>query len=157
MLHRRKFFQGRSIRGSDVKDISWFEPGGQEMSDAAWNAGYVKCLGVRLAGDLIGDLDERGEQITGDTLLILLNAHHEELPFCLPATISGQQWELLIDTTHAGAVTGQFESEHRYPLKGRSLAVFRTAAIEKAATEVVVETPVDLSPEPAAAEKEEAQ
>src|SRR5256714_3731487 len=72
VLHRRKFFLGRKIRGSDVKDISWFEPSGQEMSDAAWDAGYVKCLGVRLAGDLTGDIDERGEPIKGDTLLILL-------------------------------------------------------------------------------------
>src|SRR5206468_8259454 len=75
VLHRRKFFQGRAIRGTDIKDISWFEPSGQEMSDDAWNAGFVKCLGVRLAGDLIGDVDERGEPIKGDTLLILLNAH----------------------------------------------------------------------------------
>ena len=45
------------------------------MSDEDWNAGFVKCLGVRLAGDLIDDVDERGEPIVGDTLLLLLNAH----------------------------------------------------------------------------------
>ena len=54
------------------------------MTDEAWNAGFVKCLGVRLAGDLIGDVDEHGEPIVGDTLLILLNAHHEPIPFTLP-------------------------------------------------------------------------
>ena len=84
-----KFFHGRAIRGSDIKDISWFEPSGKEMSDEAWNAGFVKCLGVRLAGDLIGDVDERGEPIVGDTLLLLLNAHHEPIPFTLPATQAG--------------------------------------------------------------------
>ena len=26
VLRRRKFFQGRRIRGSDVKDITWFRP-----------------------------------------------------------------------------------------------------------------------------------
>ena len=56
VFQRRKFFHGRPIRGSDIKDLSWFGPDGQEMSDEAWNAGYVKCLGVRLAGDEIGDL-----------------------------------------------------------------------------------------------------
>ena len=61
-------------------------PSGEEMTDEAWNAGFVKCLGVRLAGDLIGDVDERGEPIVGDTLLLLLNAHHEPIPFTLPAT-----------------------------------------------------------------------
>ena len=75
VFQRRKFFQGRAIRGSDIKDISFFSPSGQEMSDEDWNAGFVKCLGVRLAGDLIDDVDERGEPIVGETLLILLNAH----------------------------------------------------------------------------------
>jgi isoamylase len=37
VLQRRKFFVGRPIRGSDIKDISFFEPSGREMSDAAWN------------------------------------------------------------------------------------------------------------------------
>ena len=36
------------------------------MSDEDWNAGFVKCLGVRLAGDLISDVDERGEPIVGE-------------------------------------------------------------------------------------------
>ena len=68
------------------------------MSDEAWNAGFVKCLGVRLAGDLIGDVDERGEPIVGDTLLLLLNAHHEPIPFTLPATRPEHHWERLLDT-----------------------------------------------------------
>ena len=28
-----QFFQGRAIRGSDIKDISWFKPSGEEMRD----------------------------------------------------------------------------------------------------------------------------
>src|SRR5207249_2305829 len=79
VLHRRKFFQGRAIRGSGITDITWFDTSGQDMPDDAWNAGFVKCLGVRMAGDLVGDVDERGEPIRGDTLLVLLNAHHEPL------------------------------------------------------------------------------
>ena len=55
VFQRRKFFLGRAIRGSNVKDISFFNPSGHEMSDEDWNAGFVRCLGVRLAGDLIGD------------------------------------------------------------------------------------------------------
>ena len=74
MLQRRKFFQGRRIRGADVKDISWLDPSGGEMTDEAWSTPDVKCLGVRLAGDVIDDVDERGEPIVGDTLLLLLNA-----------------------------------------------------------------------------------
>src|SRR5205807_138596 len=55
VFQRRKFFYGRSIRGSGIKDISWFGPNGEEMSDEDWGAGFVRCLGMRLAGDQIGD------------------------------------------------------------------------------------------------------
>ncbi|MDN5942734.1 MAG: glycogen debranching protein GlgX, partial [Nitrospira sp.] len=65
VFQRRKFFQGRTIDGNDVPDISWFQPSGKEMTDEDWNAGYTQCLGVRFPGDLIGDVNERNEPITG--------------------------------------------------------------------------------------------
>src|SRR5712692_5573502 len=37
VLRRRKFFHGRQIRGSAVKDLVWFRPEGEEMSDEDWN------------------------------------------------------------------------------------------------------------------------
>ena len=126
MFQRRHFFLGRSIRGTDIKDISWLEPSGEEMTDEAWGAGFVKCLGVRLAGDLIGDVDERGEPIVGDTLLLLLNAHHEAIPFTLPALKERQRWELLLDTDEAVNEAAAFTSGAQFGLQGRSLAVFRT-------------------------------
>jgi glycogen operon protein len=132
VLHRRKFFQGRAIRGSDIKDISWFEPSGQEMSDEAWNAGFVKCLGVRLAGNLIGDLNERGEPTVGDTLLVLLNAHHEPLPFRLPMPVGAVEWERLFDTAEPEAEGVRREGGAEYPLQGRSLALFRQVDVVEA-------------------------
>src|SRR6187402_2684209 len=39
---RRRWFQGRPIRGSEVSDISWFTPGGTEMSDQDWQTGFAK-------------------------------------------------------------------------------------------------------------------
>lgn len=71
VLKRRKFFQGRRIRGSEIKDISWFSPAGREMTDEEWNSDFVRCLGMRLAGDAITERDPRGHAVTGDTLLIL--------------------------------------------------------------------------------------
>jgi glycogen operon protein len=126
VFQRRKFFHGRSIRGTGVTDISWFGPSGKDMSDADWDAGFVKCLGVRLAGDLIGDVDERGEPIVGDTVLMLLNAHHEAIPFTLPVTNPEHVWERILDTAHPGQDYSAFKGEQQYPLEGRSLALFRT-------------------------------
>jgi glycogen operon protein len=125
VLQRRNFFQGRSIRGTDIKDISWLGPDGKEMSDEAWNAGYVRCLGMRLAGDLIGEVDERGEPIVGDTLLVLLNAHWEPIPFTLPAHKDGQRWEAVLDTSRPIGESTELSDRYPYLLQDRSLAVLR--------------------------------
>jgi isoamylase len=129
VFQRRKFFQGRAIRGTDIKDICWFGPDGQEMSDEAWNAGFVKCLGVRLAGDLIGDLDDRGEPRVGDTLLLLFNAHHEQIPFALRAVRAGR-WDRVLDTAEPEEDPAAFAPGDRYPLQGRALALLGTAIAE---------------------------
>jgi glycogen operon protein len=143
VFQRRKFFLGRRIRGSDIKDISWFRSSGDEMSDKDWAAGFVRCLGVRLAGDLIGDVDERGEAIVGDTLLLLLNAHHEPIPFRLPATKPEHAWERLFDTADDAAPPLAAEGGYEYPLQGRSLVLWRTRQREEpqpAITAVQAET-----------------
>ena len=134
-LQRRNFFQGRALRGSDVKDISFFEPGGYEMSDKDWSTGFAKCLGMRLAGDLISDVDERGEPIKGDTLLLLINAHWEELPFTLPETQGGDVWQTLIDTADPDRrVDVRIRpGKEQFPLYGRSLALLRTIRPTEAA------------------------
>ncbi|MGH8670907.1 MAG: glycogen debranching protein GlgX, partial [Burkholderiales bacterium] len=45
VFHRRRFFQGRRIAGSEVKDLSWFRPDGKEMTDEEWTNGFTRCLG----------------------------------------------------------------------------------------------------------------
>ncbi len=132
VFQRRKFFLGRGIRGTGVTDISFFEPSGKDMLDETWDTGFIRCMGVRLAGDLIGDVDERGEKIVGDTLLLLLNAHHEPLPFVLPAPKEGQHWERLLDTANLAESTQVWKGSEPYPLKERSLAVLRTRLLEEA-------------------------
>ena len=44
-----KFFSRKKIRGSEIKDIMWFNPGGYrvpEMEDEEWNTAFVRSLGV---------------------------------------------------------------------------------------------------------------
>lgn len=98
VLTRRSFFQGRQIRGTEVKDLTWLDPSGDEMDDDAWTSGFVRSLGVRLDGNLITETDERGGKVTGDTLLLLLNAHHGTVWFNLPETEENEQWEVLLET-----------------------------------------------------------
>jgi glycogen operon protein len=132
VLQRRHFLQGRPIRGSEVKDISWFEPSGNEMSDGAWNAGFVQCLGMRLAGDLLREVTERGEPIVGDTLFLLFNAHWEEMPFVLPKTKPQHVWQLLLDTAKPEEENTLYKGGETYPLYGRAFTLLRTAQLDEA-------------------------
>lgn len=124
VFQRRRFFQGRAIFGG-VEDITWFEPSGNPMGEEGWNAGFNQCFGMRMAGDLIGDIDERGQAIKGDSFLILMNAFHDPIPFTIPARVKGERWQRLIDTALPGREPEWFASEQPYDLKGRSMVIFR--------------------------------
>ena len=127
VFQRRKFFQGRALRGSGVKDISFLEPSGMEMADAAWNSDFVKCLGIRFAGDALDDVDKKGNPIVDDTILWLINAHHEKIAFTLPETRPGDGWELLLDTADPAAEARRIPPGVRiYDLQERSLVLLRT-------------------------------
>ena len=91
VLRRRKFFQGRSIRGVGVKDIAWYEPRGREMADKAWGDPFARCLGVLLNGNTLDEIDERGEPVIGDTLFLMFNAHHDAILFRLPVKQRGRK------------------------------------------------------------------
>jgi isoamylase len=102
VLRRRRFFQGRRIRGSSIKDLTWYGPDGREMSDDEWRAGSVRTVGLRLAGDAIEEPGERGERIVDDTLLLILNAADEPVVFSVPNHDPDRgPWQLVFDTTSA--------------------------------------------------------
>ncbi len=91
----RNSFRGRSIRGEEgtISDVGWIGTDGKQVTDDAWNAGFVKCLGLRLDGKLIGEVDDQGVPIEGDTVLLLLNAHHENIMFMLPTPLANAFWQ----------------------------------------------------------------
>ncbi|CAA9226521.1 MAG: GH13_11 / GH13 / GH13_10 / GH13_13 / CBM 48 / GH13_2 / GH13_36 / GH13_37 / GH13_14 [uncultured Chthoniobacterales bacterium] len=97
VFRRPKFFQGRRIRGSEIKDVMWFNPGGNEMSEEEWNSPFVRCLGMLLSGDTIDVLNFQGEPIRDKTFLMLINAHYEPVTFVLPGQ-ENLEWRLVMDT-----------------------------------------------------------
>jgi len=124
VLRRRKFLQGRRIRGADVADIAWLDPSGQEMTDEVWNAPDVRSLGMRLNGDAIDEADERGERVVGDSLLIIFNSHAAPQPFTLPPA-TPDRWEVLVDTADPEAAARRVRAGDRYELQPSSMAVLR--------------------------------
>ncbi len=129
-LRRRKFYQDRSIRKSEVRDILWVRPDGQEMTDEEWGAGWVRCLGVILNGETIDHLDQTGQPLRDDTFLLLLNCHHEEIVFYLPPAPENRPWELVVYTQRADDAEAEGVCCHAgepFPLVRQSLALFRAA------------------------------
>jgi isoamylase len=98
VFQRRRWFHGRKVRGSDVSDIGWFKPDGEQMTDADWHAGYARTVGVFLNGKAIPTPDDRGESILDDSFYLLFSAHHEPMTFKLPTCPWGDRWEKVIDT-----------------------------------------------------------
>jgi isoamylase len=127
VFRRRRFFQGSRIHGSEVKDISWFRPDGKEMTEEEWSTGSVPCLGMRLAGDAIREVDYNGRPIVDDTFLVLLNAHHESLSFLLPAHKRGVRWEIVLDTAEPNEPRKMrvFKGGDAFELSARSLVIHR--------------------------------
>jgi len=122
VFRRPTFFQGRPLRGSGIKDIYWRDPSGREMTDEAWNAPFVRCLGVHLAGDAISEVDEHGERLSGDTMLLLLNQSVDAIPFTLPDHEPEEHWELVFDTAEPPPEQTRFSGGEAYPLRARSVA-----------------------------------
>ncbi|MGH9000407.1 MAG: glycogen debranching protein GlgX [Acidimicrobiia bacterium] len=121
LFRRRRWFQGRPIRGTDTHDIAWFGPDGTLMSDEDWNTGFAKLLGVFLNGEGIPSPDPRGERVLDDSFLLLFNAHFEPIDFTLPTQDWGQRWVPVLDT---GAPTIPTSTEEGDPVKfGQQLTV----------------------------------
>jgi len=131
VFRRRKFFQGRPLRkGDDRRDIAWFNPDGEEMTEADWDTNFGRAVGVFLNGDAMDELDRRGEWVTDDSFLLCFNAWHEVVDFRIPDGEYGSNWHVVVDTslesnaepdTHwAGGST--------LPVPARSLVVLQRSA-----------------------------
>jgi isoamylase len=100
VFRRRRFFQGEPVSGprGQVGDIAWFTPGGEEMTDEDWSAGFAKSLTVFLNGDGISEPGPRGQRIKDDSFLLLFNASETDLKFEIPPARYGEQWVRVLDT-----------------------------------------------------------
>lgn len=129
VFRRRNFFQGRAIQGAEIQDIRWLLPDGREMTNEEWTRESAHCLGVFLAGEGLGEKDERGRPVTDDNFVMLLNPHHDQVPFRLPPVAQGSQWLRIIDT--ASPTRPRNNQQHAggtdYLLQARSMALFLEA------------------------------
>ena len=133
VFRRPKFFQGRRVRGGEIKDVMWFNPGGNEMSDEEWNSPFVRCLGMLISGDAVDLVDAQGEPVRDDTFLLLINAHQEPIPFVLPGE-EHLEWEQILETTNEDGFLKEpkkFSSGEDVDLNGRATYLFKLSRGEQ--------------------------
>jgi len=157
VFRRRRFFQGRPIHSSELKDLYWLRPDGREMSVADWQAGDARTLAMALPGDEIEERDEHGEVIAGRTYAILFNAQSHTVPFLLGARRRPLRWRCLLDTAALDTAAQPseapssearstaprfFEPMSPIPLRAHSLVVLRAEFSPASADAVAPERPV---------------
>jgi isoamylase len=120
VLRRSTFFKGRPLRGSNVSDISWLRHDGEGMTDDDWSNSETRSLGVFLAGNGLEDVDDDGNELCDDDMLLIVNAHSDPIDFLLPFPEDDRSWELLIDTAHDDAEERKRGGE-KTPIAGASL------------------------------------
>jgi glycogen operon protein len=127
VFRRPKFLQGRRIRGSEIKDVMWFNPGGNEMSEEEWTSPFARALAMLLSGDTIDVVSFEGEPVRDETFLLLMNAHYEPIEFVLPGQ-ENLEWQVVIDTTTpAGFIDDvkKFSSTDDVEVEGRATMLLR--------------------------------
>ena len=126
VFRRRDFFQGRPLYGTDIRDVVWLQPDGQEMTAQAWQQGFARALAVFLSGDGLTDVDRRGQPVRDDSFVLLFNASAEPVTFRLPSALPLGNVERLIDTASDDPLEQRrFDSAAPYTLAARSLALMR--------------------------------
>ncbi len=126
VLRRGRFLHGREESADGVKDITWYAPAGNEKTAEQWRDTQARCLGLLLNGRAGEHLATDGRPAADGRLLLIVNAHHEDVPFRLPALPGGRIWRCLLDTGHPTGAPGdrREESGTDATIGGRSLTLF---------------------------------
>ena len=104
VLRRRHFFRGAPVPGSEQKDVTWIRPDGKELTDVDWRTPDAHVIGMLMDGAATDEVDERGHAVSGDTLLLVMNAGESPVSFALPG-LRGEAkiWVIMIDTAREEA------------------------------------------------------
>ncbi|HSN97662.1 MAG TPA: glycogen debranching protein GlgX, partial [Candidatus Nanopelagicales bacterium] len=124
-FRRRRWFEGRSIRGSQLTDIGWFRPDGAEMTEEDWSTFFARSLAMFIHGEGIPSRDPYNRRVVDDSFFLILNAHWDPLPFRIPPVLE-EGWELTLDTA---AEPSWFDAPrkvgHEITAAGRSVVLLR--------------------------------
>ncbi|NGY59767.1 glycogen debranching protein GlgX [Lentzea sp. NEAU-D13] len=128
VFRRKRFFAGRPIRkGEELRDIAWFTPSGEEMTEQNWEDDFGKSIVIFLNGEGIPDLDARGMRVVDNSFLMAFNGHYEDIQVTLPDLEYGPEWMVVVDTATGQVGNGEkpIAAGGQLNLTARSLVVLQ--------------------------------
>ncbi|SER15728.1 glycogen operon protein [Faunimonas pinastri] len=116
LLRQSRFLHACPVDDHGTRDVVWLRPDGLEMQDGDWTNPQSRVLGLLLSG------------ADGERLLILVNSHHDAIPFTLPEQGKVTSWQVLTDTA-TGTILPEEESLEpgaAFTLEARSLVLLES-------------------------------
>ncbi len=118
-FRRRTFLTGAHVGANGLRDVYWLVPEGREMTDADWQDGLRRTIGMQFGNDAPD----------GHRFLMLMNSWHESVKFQLPEHFPGGQWGLLFDTGVGEGLVSTYPATlsagETYEIPARTLVLFR--------------------------------
>ncbi|TWR26003.1 glycogen debranching protein GlgX [Mucilaginibacter achroorhodeus] len=127
-FRRRRWFQGRPVKGKGLEDIAWFLPEGNEMEEENWNHDFARSLGIFLNGMGLHTVNNVGEPVTDDDFYVIFNAHYEQLEYHIPDVLVNKKWEIILDTSNDETTDQPLAKKEVITVEGRSVIVLRSKA-----------------------------
>ena len=122
MLRRNRYLHTAADASGNVKELTWLNADGTELSAADWQTSPPHCFGMLLDGCAL-----RVDAVKRDcheTLMLVVNDARAEEDFHLPRQ-SGKQWHLVLDTNaELEAEPGSLRSGETYRVAAQSVVLF---------------------------------
>lgn len=127
VFHRYRFLRGEVIPGTEIKDIVWLRPDGEEMAAEDWDTKTLRSIALLLSGEAgVYHLTAQGEKEPDDTFMLILNAADETLEYVLPEDAALPHRTVLIDTSQEIIDSGaEQEVTSPYAVGPRAVVVVR--------------------------------
>ena len=114
------------MQGADHKDVTWLRPDGAAMTEEDWSFPEARFLALLLWGELPIRHGLTDAEIDNEApLMIVLNAHHEDMEFTIPSISTIRGWTVVFDTGEPTGLgrPGMLGAGQFTMVKGRSVAV----------------------------------
>jgi isoamylase len=127
ILRRNRFLTGAYNEELEIRDVTWINANGAEMSAEEWADENMRCFGMQIDGRAQATgIRQRGSDTS---VLLIFNAHHDMVEFTLPDCNGCEGWKLLLDTNIPNAEKPEvFQVNEIYQITARSVVAFQLTA-----------------------------